>query len=302
MGIALTGFAQQTVNKSFSGVKSISISLASGDCTLKRGNTNSVEVDLTHTYDEDRFEAIFEQNGSKLQIKEKFKSGTSSGMSKWTLTIPNGLDINLNAGSGDLNASELSLDLRSNTGSGDIDLTDMQGDIMINTGSGDVDAENQDGSLKVNTGSGDVSFSGQGEVGINAGSGDIYVRNAEAQLSINTGSGNINARSVTITGPSSFNSGSGDAEVSLQASLDHDISVNVGSGDAVLDFNNNEIAGNIVMKADKDRGDIEAPFKFDKVEEERNGKNTTVVKTKKLGNKDIRIQVSVGSGTAEISK
>jgi len=121
-------------------------------------------------------------------------------------------------------------------------------------------------------------------------------------LGVNVGSGDITASELNITGSSSFNSGSGDTEVVLASVLNHDISVNSGSGDAVLDFNGNKIEGEIVMKASKRNGRIEAPFSFDKEYEEDKGKQIIMIKEAKIGNKDIRIRVSTGSGTARIIK
>ena len=181
--------AQQTVDKSFDGIKDLSINLASGDCTLKKGSGSAVEVNLQYTYSDDKFTPEFEQSGSRLTIKEKFKSSSGNGYSKWTITIPDGLSVKLNSGSGDLIASDLELKLRSNTGSGDIDLSNSRGDVTVNTGSGSVDLVNQKGDISVNTGSGDVSYVGEGDVSINAGSGDITLSDSKADFSINTGVG-----------------------------------------------------------------------------------------------------------------
>jgi len=85
--------------------------------------------------------------------------------------------------------------------------------------------------------------------------------------------------------------------------LDYNISVNSGSGNAQLNFNNNPVSGEVVMTANKRNGNIVAPFKFDKEETIDDDHNSQRIrKTAKLGNKDILIRVSTGSGTAEISK
>ena len=276
--------AQEEISKSFEGVKNISINLASGDCTLKKGTTPTIRVELQYTYDNDEFKPQIEQKGSNLIIKEKFEGQNHNGWSKWTITIPDGLEVAVNSGSGD------------------IDLSDTSGDVTINTGSGDVEIDTQDGDISVNTGSGDVRLtSGKGNVNINAGSGDIRIVDSYAEFSVNTGSGDISARDITIAGKSSFNSGSGDASVSLGSSLDYDISVNSGSGDAVLDFNNNEINGVVTMQANKRNGRIVAPFEFDKVEEEEHGSQTIIIKTVHIGSTDIKIHVGTGSGKAEIT-
>lgn len=294
---------EKTIEKSFEGLDKIEADFASGDLTLVKGTSSSVKIKLVYTYDDDRFTAEFEQNGSKLEIEERFERGTNNGWGKWTITAPDGLDIEVNSGSGDISAQNIEVDIDSNSGSGDIDLSNVSGNLEINNGSGDVDVEDHKGEVSVNTGSGDVSLSdSNGEVDINAGSGDIKLHSVSADFSINTGSGDIEAELVTILGSSSFISGSGDTEVSLAKSLDYNISLNSGSGNAELDFNGFEISGEITMKANKKNGDIIAPFDFDKVEEEDHGNQTTIKKTVKIGSKDIRINVGTGSGNAVIKK
>jgi len=76
----------------------------------------------------------------------------------------------------------------------------------------------------------------------------------------------------------------------------------MASGDTELDFNGFEISGEITMKAQKGRGDIIAPFEFDKVEEEDHGRNTTIIKTAKRGSKNIEIEIATGSGKAVIKE
>jgi hypothetical protein len=90
--------------------------------------------------------------------------------------------------------------------------------------------------------------------------------------------------------------------VSLSQGLEHDISVNSGSGDAVLDLNGNEISGLVIMTADKRQGEIHAPFPFDKEEEIDNGGSTTIKKTARLGNESVEIRIGTGSGNARINE
>ena len=294
---------EKTVEKSYDGLEKIEANFASGDLTLIKGTSNTVKIKLVYTYDDDQFTPEFEQNGSKLEIDEKFERGSTSGYSKWTMTIPDGLSFDVNSGSGDITAADLEVDIDSNSGSGDIDLENVNGDLDVNNGSGDVNVDQHSGEVSVNTGSGDVTLSdSKGEVDINAGSGDIKLTSVNADFSINTGSGDVRADDVTISGKSSFNSGSGDTEISLGAVLDHSISINSGSGDAELDFNGHEISGFVTMKANKKNGEIDAPFEFDKVEEEDQGNQTIIKKTVKLGSKDININVGTGSGKAVIRK
>jgi len=294
---------EKIIEKSFEGVNDIEADFASGDITLIKGTSNTVYVKLVYTFDNERFTPEFEHNGSKLEIEEKFERGSNSGWSKWTITVPDGIKLEVNSGSGDITASNLDVTIDSNSGSGDIDLDNVSGSLDVNSGSGDVKLEKHNGEVSVNTGSGDVTVSGsEGEVDINAGSGDIRLHSIIANFSINTGSGDIEGEQLTIIGKSGFNSGSGDAEVSLAKSLDYNISLNSGSGNAELDFNGFEISGEITMKANKRSGDIIAPFDFDKVEEEDNGNQTIIKKTVKIGSKDIKISVGTGSGNAVIKE
>lgn len=297
-------FAQeQTINKSFSNIKDIRLTTASGNITLKKGSGADVKVTVKHNYNNEDYKAILEQNGSRLTLKEEFGRGSFSGSSNWTLELPDNLDINANTGSGDIDVNGLSIEIKANSGSGDITLTSVNGEIDFNTGSGNMTLENVAGEVSLNTGSGDVRANkGKGNYQFNAGSGDIRVADLSGDFRINTGSGDVNAKSLAITGSSSFNTGSGNATVVLNGALNNDISVNSGSGDATLNFSGNAIAGEVTMTANKRNGEIVAPFKFDKEEEIEDGNSTRIRKTAKLGNKDIQIKVGTGSGTAGIVK
>ena len=194
------------------------------------------------------------------------------------------MDLNVNTGSGDISVQQLRGDLRGNTGSGNIKLTETSGEIKANTGSGNIEIENT-----------------SGELSVNCGSGDIRMKDSNAAFTANSGSGSIRGTNLTLTGSSRFNSGSGDAQIVLAGSPAHNISVNSGSGDAVLDFNGNTIAGEVVMKANKKNGTIKAPFPFDKTEEIEQGRDQVIIKkTAQRGNSDVKISIATGSGVAQI--
>ena len=295
---------EKTINKSFDGIKAVKINTASGDCRISKSSSKNVEVTLVYTYDDDVFEAIFEKDGSTLIIKEKFKNNSSSrGSSDWKLAVPENMEVSFNAGSGDLDIKDLAIDIKSNTGSGDVNLDNVSGKVKVNTGSGGTNVDYFDGELTVNAGSGDIDLDdSKGSFKINVGSGDIEATKLTGNFSMNVGSGDIDANDLSLTGASSFNSGSGDARVVLKSELKNDISINSGSGNASLDFNGLDIAGDITMKANKRHGDISAPFEFDSVTEEEHGDQTIIKKTAKIGNSNIKIKVATGSGRATIEK
>lgn len=299
-------FAQdKTVNKTFSGIKTIKLNTASGDIDLKKSASSDVKLLVKYSYDDDDYQPIIEQSGSRLTLKEQFSSGNHTGNSSWTLEIPDNISVNLNTGSGDITVGDLSIELRSNSGSGNIDIMKVKGTLDFNTGSGNVEVSEASGELMVNTGSGNIrATKGSGEFSFNAGSGNISLDDLKGDFKANVGSGNIRSKNLSLTGSSSFNSGSGDVSVTLSSPLDYNISVNSGSGNSTLNFNGNAISGEVIMTANKKNGNIVAPFKFDKEEtiDEGDRYNERIQKTVKLGSKDIQIKVGTGSGTAEITK
>lgn len=290
----------QEINKSFEGVKKIELNAASGNIIVQHGTGEAVQVKLVHTYNEG-FRPVMKLQGSTLVLKEEFDRGSHRGNSTWTLTVPDDLDIRSNSGSGNFEASKVTMSLNMNSGSGNVDLDEVKGEIRLNTGSGNMEVKGFDGSLNSNTGSGNISVEdSRGEISLNAGSGSLELNDVNGELRANVGSGDIDAEKIVMAGPGSFNSGSGDVKVELAQSPGYDISVNSGSGDATLDLNGNKIDGTVVMTVNKRNGKIQAPFAFDTTEEINDGHNTRIKKTAKLGDKNIEVKIGSGTGTASV--
>lgn len=277
------GFSQKVVNETFEGIKEIEMSISSGDVLFEKSGNNRVTVEMISTFE--AYDPTIEKKGGVLRIdEEKMRNVRNwSGSVTWTFKIPNDLAIDHNTGSGDISISGLQLKIRMNSGSGNFRITESGGEMRINTGSGDI---------RVSKAAGRLDF--------NCGSGDIDISDVNAEVAANVGSGDIEASGLTLSGKSTFNSGSGDVEVTLAQPLAYDISANSGSGDARLNFNGQKIEGLVTMEANKQNGDIDAPFEFDSTEEIERGNNTTVRKTRQMGSSNVRINVSTGSGTAEI--
>ena len=307
VAISVAAFAQNTSKKSFTGVKKIKIATSSSNCEIKKSTGNTVEVELTHSLDERYFTPTMEQTGDRLEIGEEFNSRNFSGSIKWKISIPDGMRVTFKTGSGDLTVSGVAdIDLNAGTGSGDLEFSEVKGTLDATTGSGNVEVSEFSGQGRLNTGSGDMNISeSSGELSMNCGSGDIRMNEVKAELDVNTGSGNVNGDKIRITGSSRFNTGSGKSKITLGESPKFDIAINSGSGNAELNFNGNEIVGQVVMKASKEHGNISAPFEFDKTEEVQNGggyNNVTIVKTKQMGKGTNRIVLSTGSGDAVLRK
>lgn len=300
--------AQEKIEKTFTGIKNIRLTTASGNGTIKKSSSNEVKVTVEYTYDEEDYKPTFEQSGDQLFIEEDFsRSRWTRGYSEWTLEIPDGLEMDFKTGSGNIEVMGVRVELRSNTGSGNIELDRVTGDVRANTGSGNITLRGVDGRMDANTGSGSIRLDNvKGDADFNTGSGNIRANGIEGSLRMNTGSGSIDVQEARITGASTFNTGSGNAQLELVAELNFDVSISTGSGNATLDFNGQEIAGEFYMRAN-DEDDIRAPFRFDKEYKDDRGGNwrgrsNGYIKEAKIGNKDIQIRISTGSGRAEVRK
>jgi len=305
--LATTAYGQKTINKSYTGVKSIRLETASGSGTIKKSSTNEVKITLEYTYDEDDYEPTFEQKEDRLIIDEDFnnrgRNWNNRGNAKWTLELPDGVELDYSSGSGTIDIDGLDIELNVGTGSGSIEVNDVTGRMKINTGSGSIRISKAEGEVDANTGSGSIRLrDSKGNADLNTGSGSIKVDDVEGSFDLNTGSGSIEATGITISGNSDFNTGSGRVEVELAAELNHDVSINTGSGSATLDFNGTEIAGQFYLETDKRRSEITAPFKFDKEYDEdgRGRNNVRQIKEAKIGTKNIRINMETGSGDVKI--
>ncbi|MEJ0029019.1 MAG: DUF4097 family beta strand repeat-containing protein [Bacteroidota bacterium] len=306
LAFTVTAFSQNVTKKSFTGVKRVKISTSSGSCEIKKSTGNTIEVELSHSLDERYFKPLIEQSGDRLEIAEEFSGRNFNGTVKWKLSIPDGLRVTFKTGSGDLIVSDVNVDLDAGTGSGDLEFSSIKGTLNATTGSGNVELSKYSGEARLSTGSGNMDLSdSDGDLSVNCGSGDIRISQVKAEFGVNTGSGNITGDKVTLSGSSHFNTGSGRSRITLAETPKFDISINSGSGNAELNFNGNEISGQVVMKASKDHGNISAPFDFDKTEEVDNGggrNNVTLVKTAQRGKGTNRIMLSTGSGDAVLKK
>jgi len=308
--MATTAFGQKTIEKTFSGVEDIRLSVASGSIVVKKASGSDVKVTLEYNYDDDDYEAEFDQSGSRLRMGEEFKNRrnwNNRGRSEWTLEIPDGMSLDMNTGSGNIEVLNVEADILASSGSGRVEVEGIKGYSRLTTGSGSISAEDMEGELKVNTGSGAIRVRDiNGDSDLNTGSGSIRVNNATGGMQYNTGSGSIDAINVSITDHSRFNTGSGSIDVVLSAALDSDVSLNTGSGSATLDFNGQTIEGKFTLEA-SGKNNISAPFKFDKEYEEEGGRgwrgrDKRYIKEAEIGSKNIHIDISTGSGSARVKK
>lgn len=304
MLMPMTLLGQKEITKTFNGIKKVRVNTANGNCLLKKSQNATVTLKLQYTYSDEDYTPSINQEGDVLVVKEKFHNNSTNGSADWTLTIPDNISVKFVTGSGDIEASGLALDLNATSGSGDLTLSGVTGQVKCTTGSGDVELENAGGSLDVTSGSGSFRVTkSKGNLKLTTGSGNHRISESAAEFNVTTGSGRITGTALSTEGSSSFATGSGTAEVQFASSPRHDVSIASGSGTAALDFNGNDINGEIVMKASKKHGNISAPFEFDKTEEiEHSDNDITIKKTATKGSGKPKISISTGSGDAVLKK
>jgi len=330
--------AQKVVDKTFKGKETIDISTVSGDCIIKKGNSDEIKVHLTYTYDDDCFSYKFKESSDYLKIKEEF-DGNCKGKSEWVITIPENTIVEFNSASGNIKISDVSKSIDINTASGDIKLNNIKGKIRINTASGniqlntlnvilklntasgEISAQNLEGEINITTASGDVninktngelninSASGEiesenlkGVIKLNTASGDIDIKNAIGTLSVNSASGEIEAEQIEISNKSSFTTASGDIELDLSKSSKHNLTLSTASCNITLDYNGNKLNGFYEFTARVKKGKIISPSKFDKEEViEKHGKKYDV-KSFTKGNSLPIILLKTSSGVVKLIK
>ncbi|MGW8122949.1 DUF4097 family beta strand repeat-containing protein [Roseivirga echinicomitans] len=292
-----TAFAQERITKTFLGIENVNLTTASGNGTIKRSKNSEVTVTVEYTFDDDIYKPIFEQNGSTLKIDEKFeRSRWNRGYARWTLEVPNGIDLNFKTGSGNIEVSGVNINVVARSGSGNIYIQDLEGTVSSITGSGNLEFSNLIGTHNGSTGSGNIRIDrSQGDSDMSTGSGNVRLRDVSGAFKMSSGSGNIIVESAAIKGASGFRTGSGNVEVGLSSALNYDLNLGTGSGNATLNFNGSQIAGEFIMEASS-KNSIQAPFNFDNASE----RGRRHVKEAKIGNKNIVVKISSGSGRAVV--
>lgn len=295
---------EKEVHKEFDGVKSVRLGTVSGDCIVKTHRSDKVVVDLVYEVDpEDALDFDFDERRGRLVIKERWHGSSSSSHVLWTLTVPEGTEIDFNAASGDLEVTGPIGEIDASTASGDIMLEDVSGEIDVSAASGDVTIIGGDGEMKISTASGDVECEGVGgDVRISTASGEIDISDSKGSFELSCASGEITADGITVEGASSFSTASGSVKVVLAETSEYDLSLSAASGDVTLDYNGNTVKGYFEFEARKRRGRITCPFDFDDEEEFERWDNTFVRKSFSKDGNDPEIHLSTASGKIVLEK
>ncbi len=288
MVISASIFSQtESINETFDRVKKVKLDVAIGDIEIVKSNSGKTE--LAGEYNPDKLDVEILYSNGNLSVIEKTKRRNNNGNvnSKYRLQIPDGLEIKVNTGTGDIVLKDVSAESKINTGTGKILMEKYTGDSKLNSGTGSVELINSKGEITLNSGTGDVAIkNSDGELAANSGTGDVEVENAGGKISANSGTGDVVASNIKLDGKGNFNSGTGDVKLILTGPVTKDLSVNSGTGSATLDMNGQNFNGTLVMACDKKSGSISAPFDFDKEETE----DKTIKKYKYFGDSGVELK------------
>jgi DUF4097 and DUF4098 domain-containing protein YvlB len=284
MFISLIAQGKKEIEKSFDPKERVKIDLVLGDCLIQPSPDNKIHIRLVYSYDDEYFEASFREKTNSLVIREKFHGENGDGFSRWTISLPEKLEVEFESATGDLNLEGVSGIFEGSSGTGSIEVLNAKGEFELNSGTGSVLVEGS-----------------EGEFELNSGTGRVKIEDCSGEFDANSGTGRVRAYNITIETEGEFNSGTGDVEVSRPQGEDFDLSVNSGTNDATVDMDGLPIEGYYEFSTSARSGDIDCPVDFDKEEEYYDG-GDQVRKSFTRGKKSPRYYISTGTGTAELKR
>ena len=142
---------------------------------------NADEDDAIKAIEKKMVLTLEESNGvAKLEswFDQGFMGSGSDAYIVLDVSVPQGMSVNIDDGSGSL------------------DIADIVGDVSIDDGSGSIDVSNV-ANLKIDDGSGSIDvFDANGDVSIVDGSGSITVKRVQGSVTVDDGSGSIKISDV----------------------------------------------------------------------------------------------------------
>jgi len=274
---------EEQITWSFASKSLVSLAVVSGEASVDVGAEDSIRVTVVHAYvPAGAFEARYETSADRLALREELE-GATSGYSRWTVTVPPQTAVELTSASGDL------------------DVDGVQGGIRVTTASGEVRIRNASGAIAATTASGGIRGDNlNGDLELVSASGGIEIDGATGVCQISTASGDIEVEDITLTDASAFSSASGTVRVKLAASPESDLSVSSASGNAIVNYDGNEVAGYFEFTAREDQGRIVSPVAFESEEQFQQSGVTYDRKSFTQGADQPRVTINTASGKAEL--
>lgn len=212
--------------------------IARGDVSMSSTDGSSVTVVIKMTiearsqesadkaFDQYKIEFTEDEGVAKAVLKEE--KSRWSWMLFWRadpvikvgVQVPNGVNLKLASGAGD------------------VQMADIDARLSIASGAGDVQGRNLKGNLSLATGAGDVILSDfEGKMNVATGAGDLEANGNISSFEIATGKGDA---SIVVTnsdiGSCSIATGMGDIDLTLPGNTAFEIASEVGFGDITCEF------------------------------------------------------------------
>ena len=292
---------QQVQNRLFTPKELIDIQLASGSCRINAGPADAIHVRVVHRYGPaEKFTATLSEEDNLLRLREEFFSLARS-QTEWTIEAPPQTQFRIHSASGDIILTELTGPIEVESVSGDIKVRGTTGKLALKTATADIDLANCVGDITAETGSGLIKAQTlDGTLHFTTNSGPIKSKDLSGQLSFYSNSGDISAAALRATGPGFFDTTSGDLAIGLAQAPAAEMTLQTVSGDAVLDYGGAPISGNFSFYAQVHRGEIIAPFSFDREEQHEFEGHTYQLKSFSRTDDLPQILLRTDSGRAEL--
>ena len=200
---------------------------------LGRGQ-RSITVRRSDSSDSWLRELLSAFSGRRIRV-----SGRGNGVEIWAdvvVRVPDGGELRLEHGVGDVEAREVEADLELDVSAGKVAGEGLRGSILVDTGSGSVELTAVDGPIRIDTGSGPVRLQSADapEVSIDTGSGTVTLSGVRTEvLVVDTGSGGVNAEGVSAD-EAQIDTGSGTVVLAMDAMGDGRFDIDTGSGSITL--------------------------------------------------------------------
>lgn len=241
----------------------LDVRIASGKVEVKRGQEGVIVVRGRGATEN----LSVEQHGSTVWVSSEPRSAQISkrihigvGRSVYlAIEVPDGIDIDVNVASADVECEPPSARLNVNSASGDIRFTDT-GELTVKTASGDVHGHRVDGKLNFVSASGDLHIESIGDrAAVSTASGDIQIGEVSGPITTSTLSGDVQVR--RFAGDDfAAKSMSGSVDIGIPAGSSVDLDATTLSGDITLpepqDPPSGTPAGNVDLKVRLVSGDL----------------------------------------------
>jgi DUF4097 and DUF4098 domain-containing protein YvlB len=285
----------------FTGIQDLIIDVVSGDCTIQPADDDTLRVDLSYTFPETCYEPSYLRDAAELELEENFTGESCSGSAHWVITAPDGVDIEFESASGSFSLTDHQGNVRVNTASGTIDLVGYTGQADVNNASGNITLETVNGVINANSASGHIYASeATGEFDLGSASGNVIVSDASGTMNLSSASGHVSCDAVVFTSSGNLSSASGNVTVVLVESPGYDLSLSSASGNAVLNYNGNDVQGYFEFTAKLDDGEIVSPYPFDSETTYTEWGNVYMRKSFTRGQGTPIITISTASGEAAL--